>query len=1038
MYLPDIVSVIYFVACAIYFFYGLLVLSNNTKSTMHWLFFCCCLDMSIWALSFSIGNVAVDYESALFWRRIASIGWSSLYSYFLHYILLLTGNKLLKKKSIYILLYMPALLNIFLYGIYTNTVVQSYHLVQTYFGWINISGNTLLDWYFNLYYVGYSVIGIVLLFRWGFISKETAKRKQSIIIGISYIAAVIFGTLTEYIINYFLHVKVPQLASIIILIPLSAMLYCIRRYNFMRKELQHEEPKANQILSEYTKSKLYSYLSMTYVIGGFVNFGMQFFSKREQIGDILLFSSVLFGLGLAINIIQNLKIKPEYKQLFSNIAFIVSIPVIVLKYTDVSGVYAWVVPVILMLVAIALNQLYMLYFIWVVTYATLIWLWTKVPVLNMTFSSVDHLSRITILTIILWFVFYINRTYIDIINVNKEKIRLEKLLNKISNLFLITNETNVDQIMYEGIRLCGEHFNLDCVHVLFVSKEREPDSYKWYASRAAISERQCTLEKLQDMIYADKLVPEGCLFKADSKTSAENEPIAKLLETMGIKSLVIKPMRGKNETIGILCLGSTERILTWEEEEQQTGNLIVHLITDIWAKLESERELSYLANYDALTGLPNRVSFFKQLFHEINKAEKNDKLVGVIFIDIDEFKSVNDSFGHDSGDFILTLIGKTLRDCLRPTDYLARYGGDEFLILIPQMDTVDDIRRHTEHITGSFKKSFVVKNQEFYLSGSTGISVYPNDGNDPETLIKNADLAMYKSKEQGKNQYMFCTEEMKAETARKLKLIEDLHQALERQELRLYYQPQVCAKSKKIIGYEALLRWFHPELGIISPGLFIPLAEQIGLIGRIGDWVLMEACLQCKKHHLKGVSDIRVAVNVSIFQLQNPAFFNRIRQILEETQLEPHYLELEITESATVNEHYNIIELIGSLKKLGVSVSIDDFGTEYSSLSRLCDMPVDRIKLDIQFIRGIGQKEKNNAIICGIIGLAHTLGLKIIAEGVETEIQLDFLIENSIDEIQGFYFYRPVPPDELEQIILSSYNDLNRKNFVNKNSSHSG
>ena len=1008
---------------------------------MHWLFFCCCLDMSLWALSFSIGNVATDYESALFWRRIASVGWSSLFSYFLHYILLLTGNKLLKKKSIYILLYMPALLNIFLYGIYTNTVVQSYHLVQTYFGWINISGNTLLDWYYNLYYVGYTVIGIVLLLYWGFTSKEIAKRKQSAIIGISYIVAVIFGTLTEYTINYFLNVKVPQLAPVIILIPLSAMLYCIRRYNFMRKEIQHEEPKANQILSEYTKTKLYSYLSMTYVIGGFVNFGMQFFSKREQIGDILLFSSVLFGLGLVINIIQNVKIKSEYKQLFSNIAFIVSIPVIVLKYTDVSGIYAWVVPVILMLVAIALNQRHMLYLIWVVTCATLIWIWAKAPVLNITFSSVDHLSRIIILTIILWFVFYINRTYTNIINVNKEKIRLEKLLNKISNLFLITNETNIDEIMYEGIRLCGEHFNLQCVHLSFGSKEGQLDSYKWHASRVAKSEHQCSLEKLQDMIvdvYVDKLATEGSLFKADSKASAENEPIAKLLEAMGIKSLVIKPMRDKNETIGILCLGSTERILTWEEEQQQTGNLIVHLITDIWAKLEAERELSYQANHDALTGLPNRITFFKQLTHEINKSKKNGNLIGIVFIDIDEFKSVNDSLGHDSGDFILTLIGKTLLDCIRPADFLARFGGDEFLIMIPQMDTVDDIRRHTEHIRNSFKKPFIVNNQEFHLSGSIGISVYPYDGSDPETLIKNADLAMYKSKEQGKNQYNFCTEEMKAETARKQKLIEDLHQVLERQELQLYYQPQVCAKSKKIIGYEALLRWFHPELGIISPGLFIPLAEQIGLISHIGDWVLMEACLQCKKHHLKGMRDIRVAVNVSIFQLQNPKFFNRISQILEETQLEPHYLELEITESATVNEHHKIIELIGSLKKLGVSVSIDDFGTEYSSLSRLCDMPVDRIKLDIQFIRGIDQKEKNNAIIREIIRLAHTLGLKVIAEGVETQIQLDFLIESNIDEIQGFYFYRPVPPDELEQILLSSYNDLNRKNFVNRNSSHSG
>lgn len=968
--------------------------------------------------------MAIDYESALFWRRIASVGWSLLSGHFLHYILLLIGNKRIKKKWICILLYMPVLLNIFLYGIYTNIIISPYHLVQTYLSWVNISKNALFAWYTTVYYMSYILIGIVLLLYWGFSSKEAAKRKQSVIIGISCIMTVILRFFAEYIINYSLQAKVPQIGPIIIFIPLSAMLYCIRRYNFMRKELQHEELEFNQILSEYTKSKLYSYLSITYMIAAFVNFGMQFFSKREQITDILIFSLSIFALGFAVAIIQNLNIKSQYKQLFSNIAFIISIPVMVLKYTHVSGVYAWAVPVILMLVAIVMNHRYMLYLIWLATYAALIWLWVKAPVLHFTFSTVDHVARIIILTIIIWFIFYINRTYIDVTNLNNEKIKLEKLLNQISNLFLITNEANIDEIMYEGIRLCGEHFNLQCVHLSFASEGKVADNYKWYASQAHISERQCTLEKLQNMIvemYPDKLVPEGRPFTVDSKTSTEKDSIEKELESMGIQSLVVKPVRGKNEEVGILCLGSTERILHWEEEQQQTANLIVHLITDIWAKLEAERVLSYQAKHDVLTGLPNRITFFKQLSHEINKAEKNDKLVGVIFIDIDEFKSINDSLGHNSGDFILTLIAKALNDCIRPVDFVARFGGDEFLIMISQIDIVDDIRKYTEHIMDSLKKSFVVKNQEFHLTTSTGISVYPKDGRDPEILVRNADIALYKSKEQGKNQYTFCTEEMKAENSQKLRLIEDLQHALERQEFQLYYQPQVCATSKKIIGYEALLRWFHPELGIISPGLFIPLAEQIGLIGSIGDWVLMEACLQCKRHHLKGESTIRVAVNVSIFQLQNPRFFNRIKQILEETQLDPHYLELEITESATVNEQYNIIELIGNLKKLGVFVSIDDFGTEYLSLSRLCDIPVDCIKLDIQFIRGINRKEKNNVIIRGIIELAHTLGLKVIAEGVETKNQLDFLIENGVDEIQGFYFYSPVPPSELEKILFSSY-----------------
>jgi diguanylate cyclase (GGDEF)-like protein len=398
--------------------------------------------------------------------------------------------------------------------------------------------------------------------------------------------------------------------------------------------------------------------------------------------------------------------------------------------------------------------------------------------------------------------------------------------------------------------------------------------------------------------------------------------------------------------------------------------------------------------------------------------------VGVIFIDVDSFKAVNDSVGHESGDSILIHIGRSLRACIRPVDFLARFGGDEFLIMVPQIDVVDDIRCVAERIMDSFQKSFIVKDQEFHMSASTGIAVYPYDGTDPETLIKNADLAMYASKEQGKNQYTFCTEDMKAEVLQKIRLAEDLFRAMERRELHLHYQPQVCAKSKKIVGIEALLRWYHPKLGVISPGLFIPLAEQTGLIGSIGDWVLMAACQQCRTYHLKGLPDIRVAVNVSIIQLQNPEFAGRVRQILEETQLEPHYLELEITESIAVSEPDSFIEMLKSLKELGVSIAIDDFGTEYSSLSRLCVMPIDRIKLDMQFTRSIGRSEKENAIIRGIIDLTHTLGLKVIAEGVESELQHDFLTKSSIDEIQGFYYYKPMPPDEVEQALLRESSEI--------------
>ena len=1018
MQTPSVISLVYFAACVIYFFAGFIILSYNVKSKMHWLLFCCCLDLSIWAFSFSVGNVAADYQNALLWRRIASIGWGSLVSYFLHYTLLLTDNKLLKKKWIYVLIYLPAFMNIFLFGVYTKTAVQSYHLVQTQFGWINISRNSLLDWYYEIYYIAFTVLSIVLLMRRGIASTNHTTRRPLYVVSISCIVSAIFGALTENILNSHFQVIVPQLAPVIILIPLSAFMYCILKYKLMGEPYHNEILQADDILDENTKSKLYFYLSTTYVIAGFVNFGVQFFSNRENLIDVIIFSSSIFALGLAVGVIQVLSVDRKLKQLLSNITFIASIPIMILKYPDVSGVYAWAVPVIIMLVAVAFSQRHMLYLISLATYATLAWLWIKTPIVNITFSSADHISRIIIMTIIIWFMFFVNRTYVQIINRNKEKVKLERMLNHISNMFIVADSDNISESILECMRVCGDHLKLECIHLIFLSKGRElTGNNGCFTYHSPMSGCRCTREKLLDMIleaYPDKLLLEGSLFTTGARTvPAERE----FLESMGLKSLVVRPMRIQNETTGYLFLGSSNRILSWGNEQQQTASLIIHMITDLWSKMEAQKALVYQASYDALTGLPNRINFYSRLSQAIDKAKSDGKYVGVIYIDIDSFKSVNDSMGHQSGDHVLIQMSKALQDSIRPEDFLARFGGDEFILMTPLMDTMDDIRKHTEGITDSYKKTYTVKGQEFHLSVSSGIAVYPIDGTDPETLIKNADLAMYKSKELGKNRYTYCSEEMKAETYQKIRLAEDLHRALERQEMRLYYQPQVFTVSNRITGIEALLRWFHPEFGFISPGLFIPLAEQTGLIAEIGDWVMHEACLQCKRLHMHGWTDLRVSVNVSVVQLQNPGFMNRVNQILQETQLEPQSLELEITESATTNECYNCGEVLGSLKELGVSIAIDDFGTEYSSLDRLCNMPIDCIKLDISFTRGIGKSEKYDAIVSGIIGLSHALGLKAIAEGVETESQLDFLKESGIDEIQGFYFYKPMPPDELESIL---------------------
>lgn len=413
----------------------------------------------------------------------------------------------------------------------------------------------------------------------------------------------------------------------------------------------------------------------------------------------------------------------------------------------------------------------------------------------------------------------------------------------------------------------------------------------------------------------------------------------------------------------------------------------------------------------------------------ISLAERNDKLMGILFLDLDLFKSVNDTMGHEAGDSLLITIAERLNQIVRKSDMVCRFGGDEFIVMLPLMEDEDQIRTAAEKLMDIFREPVSLRNQEFTVTASCGVAVYPYDGETAEKLIKNADLAMYESKNAGKNRYTLCTPIMKQEITERVELSNDLYRALERDELLLYYQPQVSIETDKIVGVEALIRWDHPKRGIISPGLFIPLAEQTGLIHSIGEWVLKTACSQNKSWQEKGYAPVVIAVNLSVEQFRSMKLIETVSTTLEQTGLDPEYLELEITESIAINEPEYIIDMLQKLREIGVSIAIDDFGTEYSSLSRLKSLPIDKLKMAMEFVQGIDKETKDEAIASVIINLARSLGLKVIAEGVEKENQYRFFKDRVCDEVQGYYFYRPMPAEAMERIMEESMLGISGKTF---------
>ncbi len=434
------------------------------------------------------------------------------------------------------------------------------------------------------------------------------------------------------------------------------------------------------------------------------------------------------------------------------------------------------------------------------------------------------------------------------------------------------------------------------------------------------------------------------------------------------------------------------------------------------------REMTHLATHDDLTALPNRILLMDRLVQAISRGPWNDKYHAVLFLDLDRFKLVNDAHGHDVGDELLRHVASRLVSCLREGDTVSRLGGDEFVIILRDLSNPSDVRKIADKIINTFSTPFLLVDEEFFSTASVGISLYPKDGQSALDLMKKADIAMYRAKSLGKNNFVLYSEEMGKQDARELTLETDLRRAIERNEFELYYQPQVDAKKGIPIGAEALIRWNNPKHGLVSPLEFIPLAEQTGLIIPISQWVMKEAAKQCKYWQDLGLPPIRVSVNISAIQFERGNIFKDVKNVLKKTNLAPEYLELELTEGTLATNPQAAINTLNKLNDIGIKLSIDDFGTGYSSLSYLKQFCVSTLKIDRCFVKDVLTDSDDAAMCTAIISIAHNLNLHVIAEGVEDNDQLEFLKKHECNTIQGYYFSKPLPNDQFIKYLKNHHN----------------
>lgn len=429
---------------------------------------------------------------------------------------------------------------------------------------------------------------------------------------------------------------------------------------------------------------------------------------------------------------------------------------------------------------------------------------------------------------------------------------------------------------------------------------------------------------------------------------------------------------------------------------------------DLSARNQAEREIHQLAYYDTLTGLPNRALFNDRLRRAVAQGQREGTQVGLLFLDLDQFKAINDTLGHSVGDLVLQTVARRLQSCVRDEDTVARLGGDEFVIALSHLPSERSPALLADRILSLLSEPVHLGDREFFSHASIGIAIFPGDGHDADTLLRSADTAMYAAKEGGRNTYRYFSEEMNCRAMEKLRMATDLRRAMDKDEFFLAYQPQLDLETGKVTGVEALLRWQHPEQGLIPPSRFIPIAEETGVILPLGEWVLRSACHQAMAWRASGHPPLRISVNVSGKQFRQPDFVETVERILQQTGFDPRWLELELTESVIMEDVQTAIMTLTDLKIRNINLAIDDFGTGYSSLIYLKHFPIDRIKIAQEFVRDIPSDPDDAAIVEAIIAMAHTLNLSVIAEGVEKQEQLQMLRWHRCSEMQGYYFARPM------------------------------
>ena len=1020
---PLVFSLLFFTAFSVYLLIGVYVIHIDRGAHLNRVFFLACVSLSVWALGFSIVNTVPDAATFFFWQRVSAVGRSVFYCFFLHFALLfareLRGEGGIRPPLP--LLYLPGLVCILVFAAVPGLSSSHYALKEGPFGLICypvVDAWTIL---FLVYSLGYVIAAIRAMLRASGAARDPALGRQSRLLALATGLSLLPPDILDFLLHKLLDSPFPRSAPLFPLILAGTVYFMTRRYGFMSGQNDEEE----LLLDGRTSSTLAYYLSIAFLVGGVTACSSYFLPSAVQSEESLrsmLRAGGLFFLMCAITMVSQFIRSSGLRRFTLLFPMLLSVPAITWQFIEFAGITIWVYPIVMMMVSLLYSSRTPLALVTAVSIATQIPVWINAPSNLIIMDSFDYIARISIFLVAFLVGSFVNKTYTGRLKESVRSANLQRLVSQVSNDLLSVSRTTLNDRVDSVLRGIGEFFQADRCGVFFVDEESSSIAYgrEWCLEGISLFLPEWRTNPPQGLnLWLERLSRERILCIEDAEIASEepHSPWISVFSMSGVKSAVAVPIEEDGTVLGFIGLLFARGNRGCGDFDTDLLKILSNLLADGFIRIRSELEIESAALHDQLTGLPNRAFFMKRLSRSMSRADDNNTMMGLILIDLDGFKVINDMLGHSGGDAVLQELARNLRQRLRQADFVARLGGDEFLVLVDDITDYESAGKIAGHVMGLFAKPFTAHGQAFMLSGSAGVAVYPRDGADENSLLANADAAMYGAKALGKNQYVMCTTEMTDAAKRNQRLSGDLFGSHLRGELTIHYQPQVSVAGGAVSGVEALLRWNHPEMGVVPPLEFIPLAEMNGMMDVIGEWVLRAAVRQRVKWMPSAPPLMRMAVNLSPVQLYNPEFPEKLAAILAEEGLDPLLLELEVTRLSALGESERAREGLKKLSGLGVSVAVDDFGAEYASLGRLKEFRLDRIKIDMQFVHDAVKSERDRTIAAIMIRLAKALGISALAEGVETEAQMDFLREESCDEAQGFHFFRPAPPEEIERLL---------------------